>query len=102
MPLRPAFVPLMQRLVIGMVQSPKVLESNANSSESNLELMDKQELESLATTMGAQIQESTTEFLDTAKLQSTGREIWRWVLLALIIFLFSELLLEKRLTRGGR
>ncbi len=102
MPLRPAFVPLIQRLVIGMVQPPKVIDSNANSSESNLELMNKQELESLATIMGAQIQESTTEFLDTAKLQSTGREIWRWVLLALVIFLFSELLLEKRLTRGGR
>jgi Aerotolerance regulator N-terminal len=102
MPVRPAFVPLIQRLVIGMVESPEVIQANANSGESDLQAMNEQELESLANVMGAQIQESAKEFLDATKLQSTGREIWRWVLLALVIFLFSELLLEKRLTRGGR
>jgi hypothetical protein len=102
LPLRPAFVPLMQRLLIGTVHQVKVRDDRTTRDESKLEYLDPSELDKLAEAMGAKIHASSASFLETTQLQSEGREIWRWLLLALIVFLFSELLLEKRLTRGGR
>lgn len=99
-PLRPIFVPLMQRLIIGARYAVKPLPEAQRTQESELEPLSEQEITSLASKLNAQIIDSGNEFLQNDKLRSTGRELWRWILLALVIFLFVELFMQRPLTRG--
>lgn len=105
MPLRPVFVPLVQRLVmqISGQATPVSLARRADgTSESDLQVLGATELQALADSVDGQIVRSAEEFLQNDSLRQHGWEIWRYVLLALIVFLFAELLLQRPLAEGSR
>lgn len=56
-------------------------------------------LNATAQRLEAQIQPSGDAFWQAEVVKQTGREIWRWMLAALVICLFAELLLQQSLTR---
>lgn len=67
--------------------------------ESNLSMLDQDQLQALSQRMGAQVVESSTQYLKQDRLRRDGREIWRFVLAAFLAFLFLELLLQQRFSR---
>lgn len=73
--------------------------ANTSRRESEPGLLDQQQLSALASTMEAQIVESPAEYLEQDRLRRNGWEIWRYVLAALLAFLFLELLLQQRFSR---
>ena len=67
--------------------------------ESHLAVLDDPDLKTLAETMGAQVVQSATAYLELDRLRRNGREIWRYVLAGLLIFMFLELVLQQRFSR---
>ncbi|MCP4506499.1 MAG: hypothetical protein GY826_08900 [Fuerstiella sp.] len=67
--------------------------------ESNLSMLDEAQLNSLAESMGAHVVDSTAQYLEQDRLRRNGREIWRFLLAALLAFLFLELVLQQRFSR---
>jgi hypothetical protein len=63
--------------------------------------MSDDELKKLAASLGASVHDSTSSFLKQDTDQRYGREMWRWFLVGLLVVLFGELFVEKRITRGG-
>lgn len=100
LPIRPAYVPLIQRLMLfshGTFEPHRTAEIRI---ESKNDPMSTEELKKLAENLGAVLHESPTSFLQSDTDQRYGREIWRWFLLGLLVVLFGELFVEKRITRG--
>lgn len=102
LPVRPAYVPMMQRLLLFARASATPHTTLKSRSESQFNPLTESELQSLATKLGATIEKSPKLFLQRESDRRDGREIWRWLLIGLVAILFGELFLEKRLTRGGR
>lgn len=101
LPIRPAYVPLVQRLMLfshGTFEPHRTAELRV---ESKNDPMSNEELKQLAASLGAVVHDSTTSFLEQDTDQRYGREIWRWFLVGLLVVLFGELFVEKRITRGG-
>lgn len=73
--------------------------ANTSRSESELGLLDQKQIASLAATMGANVVKSPAQYLEQDRLRRNGWEIWRYVLAALLAFLFLELLLQQRFSR---
>lgn len=73
--------------------------ANTSRTESEIGLLDQKQLASIATTMGANIVESPAQYLEQDRLRRNGWAIWRYVLAALLAFLFLELLLQQRFSR---
>ncbi len=105
MPLRPVFVPLMQRLLTMLATQtsvdPIVQLANVDPRESNLKLAGEAQLETIAQKLGATVVDSVDRFAEVERLRADGREIWRWFLVTLLIALFAELLLGQKITRGS-
>jgi len=102
LPVRPAYVPLMQRLLLFARTTSNPHTTLQSRSESQHNPLSENELKSLADKLGATIEKSSQTFLERESDRRDGREIWRWLLVGLVAILFGELFLEKRLTRGGR
>ena len=102
LPVRPAYVPLMQRLLLFARASATPHTTLNSRTESQHNPLPENELQALADKLGATIEKSPQTFLQRESDRRDGREIWRWLLVGLIAILFGELFLEKRLTRGGR
>lgn len=101
LPIRPAYVPLVQRLMLfshGTFEPHRTAELRV---ESKNDPMSNEELKQLAASLDAVVHDSTTSFLEQDTDQRYGREIWRWFLVGLLVVLFGELFVEKRITRGG-
>jgi hypothetical protein len=73
--------------------------ASTSREESNLEMLDETNLKSLADGLGAQVAASTAEYLEQDSLRRHGREIWKYVLLGLLAFMFLELVLQQRFSR---
>lgn len=102
LPIRPAFVPLVQRLVLyshGNVEPHATLELRKESKDDPMSTAD---IEQLAGALGASVHESAAGFLQQDRQQRFGREFWRWILMALLVVLFGELLVARRITKGDR
>lgn len=67
--------------------------------ESNLATLDEPQLKSLSEDMSAKVVASSTEYLEQDRLRRHGREIWKYVLAALLAFMFLELVLQQRFSR---
>jgi Aerotolerance regulator N-terminal len=70
-------------------------------AESDLKLLDAPQLEQLARQLGAEIINSAEEYQVSQSVLRDGQEIWRPLLLLLLVFLFVEILLARRVTRGA-
>jgi len=73
---------------------------NAERSESDLAKLSASEIKSLAKTHGLQLVHSAAEFKALDKIQRYGHELWKWALLALLVLLFGELILQQKFARG--
>ncbi len=83
----------------GIRQRPLVIAAGVRAEESVLAPLEKNALDEMAQRLDAQIQDSAESFWQGELVKQTGREIWRPLLAALVIFLIAELLLQQSLTR---
>ncbi len=83
----------------GVRQRPLVIAASVRAEESVLTPLEDNSLSETAQRLEAQIQDSAEAFWASELVKQTGREIWRPLLAALVIFLFAELLLQHSLTR---
>lgn len=68
----------------------------ADSAESDLQLLDPQQLQSTAGQLGAQLVTSVQDYLKADRRQRHGEEIWPWVLAGLLLLMSLEVLLQQR------
>jgi hypothetical protein len=73
--------------------------ASTSRDESNLEVLDRTALNTLAEQMSAQTIASPAAYLEQDRLRRNGREIWEYVLVALLAFLFLELVLQQTFSR---
>ena len=73
--------------------------ASTSREESNLEILNDQGLMNLAEQMAAQTIESPATYLEQDRLRRHGREIWEYVLMALLAFMFLELVLQQTFSR---
>lgn len=83
----------------GIGDRPLSVAVNARPEESDLAPLSDSALAGIAERLEADVQDSAEAFWQAETIKQTGREIWRWMLLALVVFLFAELLLQQSLTR---
>ncbi len=83
----------------GVRQRPLAITVSAPGGESILESLDESALSEWAKRLDAQVQPSADAFWEGELVKQTGREIWRPLLAALVVFLIAELLLQQSLTR---
>jgi len=81
--------------------APETLHFVAETSraESDLSVSDESSLTFLAQSMSATLMSSSGEYLKQDRLRRHGQEIWKFVLIALLIFMFMELVLQQRFAR---
>lgn len=102
LPVRPAFVPLMQRLLLWDAALSTPRPAAQARRESEIEPMTPDEISQLASQLGATVHADAQSYLQSHSKKHATTEIWRWILALLVLALFGELLIEKRLTGGGR
>lgn len=102
LPVRPAFVPLMQRLLLWDAALSTPRPAAQARRESEIEPMTPDEISQLAGQLGATVHADAQSYLQSHSKKHATKEIWRWILALLVLALFGELLIEKRLTGGGR
>ena len=73
--------------------------AETSRGESDLTALDEAGLASLAESLSATIVESPAKYLDQDRLRRHGREIWKYVLGGLLVFMFLELVLQQRFAR---
>jgi hypothetical protein len=102
LPVRPAFVPLIQRLLLWDAALATPRPAAQARRESEIDPMSPDEISQLASQLGATVHVDAESFLQSHSQKHATKEIWRWLLALLVLALFGELLIEKRLTGGGR
>ncbi len=73
--------------------------AETSRSESDLDVLGEPQLAALGEDMGAEVVRSPAQYLDQDRLRRHGQEIWRYVLAALLAFMFLELVLQQRFAR---
>ncbi len=73
--------------------------AETSRDESRLEMLDEQQLASLAEALPAGVIKSHSDYLKQDHLRRNGREIWRYLLGGLLAFMFVELVLQQRFAR---
>jgi len=73
--------------------------AETSRSESDLDFLKKPQLAALGEDLGAEVVRSPAQYLERDRLRRHGREIWRYVLAALLAFMFLELVLQQRFAR---
>ncbi|MHB8897821.1 MAG: BatA domain-containing protein [Thermoguttaceae bacterium] len=71
----------------------------APRSESDLRLLTSEQLSEVAGQFGADVVGSAEQFLELDRTRRHGREIWRFLLAAVVILMFTELVLQQRFAR---
>lgn len=75
--------------------------AEASRDESDLTILNADQLNRLADDMGASIISSAQSYLEQDRLRRHGREIWQFALAAVLCFLFLELVLQQRFAQVG-
>lgn len=101
-PVRPAYVPLVQRLLLFSHGAFEPHRTSQLRQESKHDPLSREEIKALAAKMNANVHDSVELFLKRETEQRFGQELWRWFLWGVVALLFGELFLEKRITRGER
>ncbi|MCC6510205.1 MAG: BatA domain-containing protein [Pirellulaceae bacterium] len=83
----------------GVQERPIAIVAGVRAEESVLTPLDQGELNDWAKRLDAQVQPSASAFWQAEQVKQTGREIWRYMLAALVVCLLAELLLQQSLTR---
>jgi Aerotolerance regulator N-terminal/von Willebrand factor type A domain len=69
--------------------------------ESDPNLLSDSQLEQLSKQLGASVVRSADNYRAVQQIRRDGKEIWRPLLILLVVFLFAEILLARRVTRGA-
>lgn len=77
------------------------LAAGVPASESDTKLMTQEQLQQLASSIGATTADSADSFQVMQQVRRDGKEIWRPLVMVLLVFLFGEIFLARRVTRGG-
>lgn len=77
------------------------LAAGVPASESDTRLMSQEQLQQLASSIGATTVDSADGFQVMQQVRRDGKEIWRPLVMVLLVFLFGEIFLARRVTRGG-
>lgn len=85
----------------GVTLEPEQFAVSAQTEESDLAWLTQSELKQIADRLGASLVQSAKEFSQQAALNENGRELWRPLIVGLILLLFVELLLARFVTRGA-
>lgn len=102
LPLQPAYVPLMQRLLLLDLSAATPRASAERRTESSIDPLSAAEITALAGRLAATLHPSAEAFLAYDTDRRGGHEIWRWLLTAVVVTLFAETLLARRPSRGSR
>ena len=73
--------------------------AETSRAESDLNGLDETGLESLSKNMSSNLIKTPAEYLEQDRLRRHGQEIWKYVLVAFLAFLFLELVLQQRFAR---
>jgi len=73
--------------------------AETSRSESDLRSLDDEKLESLANELGADLVQSSDEYLALERTRRHGREVWRYGLLAVLGLMLIEVVLQQRFAR---
>jgi hypothetical protein len=73
--------------------------AETSREESDLSVLAKTELETLSKSLNAALLTSPKEYLEQDRLRRHGQEIWKLVLMALLVLMFLELVLQQRFAR---
>jgi len=76
--------------------------AETSRSESELRLLDAEQLESLAEDLGADLVSSGEEFVELDRTRRHGREVWRFCFWGLMGLMCMELFLQQRFARVRR
>jgi hypothetical protein len=79
---------------------PKRYAFNLNSAESALQTLPAAKTKETATRLGASFAENHDDYARLDRTRRHGTEIWHWVLLAVLLFLFGEVFLQQRISRA--
>jgi hypothetical protein len=74
---------------------------NIPAGESEVEPLESSRLQELASAVEANVAPTATSYFEQESLRNNGRELWRYLMLGLVAFLFLELLLQQRISRGA-
>jgi uncharacterized membrane protein len=85
----------------GDEQASTLYAVNVHEGESDIRTLDTRQLKEFAASMEANLTATPTSYFAQEKLRNNGRELWRMLMLALVAFLFVELWLQQRISRGG-
>jgi hypothetical protein len=81
---------------------PRHTVVETSRSESDLRLLDADELDALAETLGADVVEDGTEYVELDRTRRHGREIWRYLFWSVLGLMVLELVLQQRFARVRR
>ncbi len=73
--------------------------ANTSRDESNLGMLDDEQLNSFAADTQANVVATSDEYLEQDRLRRHGQDVWKYVLMALLAFMFLELVLQQRFSR---
>tara|TARA_R110002049_G_scaffold2750_2_gene21588 strand:- start:423312 stop:425384 length:2073 start_codon:yes stop_codon:yes gene_type:complete len=99
LPLRPVFVPMMHQLMMDLAGHSQDQPDDIDgipASESELRDVNPQRLRALADALGGGVFQDAVSFQAADQTRRFGREVWRWLLLALLAALVMEVLLQQR------
>lgn len=74
--------------------------ASTSRDESDLRIYDQIKLDATANELGASVVKSSEEYLKQDRLRRHGREIWKYILAALLVLMFCELVLQQRFARA--
>ena len=69
--------------------------ANTDRKESDLKQLDEKELQAVATSMGATVVTSWSEYRQMDQKRRYGQEVWQILLVAVLGFVFVEMLLQQ-------
>ena len=83
---------------------PETIHFVATTSrdESDLQVYDESQLATTAENLSATLVSSPDQYLEQDRLRRHGREIWKYLLAALLALMFCELVLQQRFARGAK
>jgi len=99
LPLRPVFVPFMHQLVMDFAGNPQSVRPAADDVppiESELRDVNPTRLQALAESLQGHVYQDAEAFQTADQTRRFGREVWRWLLVAVLVALIVEVLLQQR------
>jgi hypothetical protein len=67
--------------------------------ESDLAQLDDSEIQQVADTLGAQLVSDVSEYTIEETQRRRGKEVWKWLMAAMLVLVIAELLLVQRMSR---